>query len=228
MKSTGGSHKLKKVLAIGIVVLLLLCLVMISPALGYTISGYTKLPSDSPIQNVYIENNITSDTNYTDTDGFYLLTLPNGTYQITASKAGYVTNSILVTVSGVDVTNANITVNSLYTDYELEYHTLFAIQNANSVERGGTVMLIFLVLLLIDFGMILFFFGNTRNRIYGNVAIGLLTVFLTFILAHHALLYPVEMPDLSLFLNGIALVMLVFSILIIVEIVIEKMRKSVS
>lgn len=219
---------MKKIFAVGIFALFLASLVLIPPVSAYTVSGYTKLPSNSPIENVYVENNITSNTDYTDVTGFYILTLANGTYQITASKAGYITNSTPVTVSGADITNANITVNTLYTDYELEYHTLSAIQTANTAEQGSTAMWIFLVLLIIDFGMILFFFANTRNRIYGNVAIGLLSVFLTFILAHRALLYPVEMPDLSLFLNGIALVMLVFTILIIIEIVIEKIQKSAS
>ena len=219
---------MKKTLAVGIFALFLTTLVLISSVSAYTVSGYTKLPSNLSVANVYIENNITPDTDYTDATGFYLLTLANGTYQITASKLGYITNSTPVTVSGSSITHANITVSTLYTDYELEYLSLSATQTANTAKQGGTAMLIFLVLLLIDFSMILFFFANTRNRIYGNVAVGLLSVFLSFILAHRALLYPVEMPDLSLFLNGIALVMLVFTILVIIEIVIEKMQKSVS
>jgi len=137
-----------------------------------------------------------------------------------------------VSVYGV---NANGQTNTLIWNIEIEYTVheyakLIYHQNLLLIEAEKMLaqMWMFLVLLLIDFGMILFFFANTRNRIYGNVAVGLLSVFLTFILAHRALLYPVEMPDLSLFLNGIALMMMVFTILVIIEIVIEKMGKAVS
>jgi len=202
------------------VISILLIFLLFSPVAGYEVSGYIKLPDGSAIRNANIVNNITSDTTTTDSSGFYSLSLPDGTYQITASKEGYTTNSTVVTVSGADVTDANITLDTLYSDYELNYHQLL-------VKRGNITLWIFLVLLVLDFVLILFFFTNTRNRVYGNIVIGLFSVFLSFILAHRALLYPIEMPDIALLLNGIAIVMVAYVVMLVIEIVIERIRGAV-
>ena len=199
---------------------ILLIFLLFSPVAGYEVSGYIKLPDGNAIRNANIVNNITSDTTTTDSSGFYSLSLPDGTYQITASKEGYTTNSTVVTVSGADVTDANITLDTLYSDYELNYHQLL-------VKRGNITLWIFLVLLVLDFVLILFFFTYTRNRIYGNIVIGLFSVFLSFILAHRALLYPIEMPDIALLLNGIAIVMVAYVVMLVIEIVIERIRGAV-
>ena len=114
----------------------------------------------------------------------------------------------------------NITLATLYTDYELDYQQFL-------IERGKATLWLFLGLLGLDFALILFFFKNTRNRIYGNIVIGLISVFLTFILAHRALLYPIEMPDLAIFLNGVAVIMVIYSVLLIIEVVIERLRGSI-
>jgi len=199
---------------------LLFSSVVVATVSGYEVSGYVKLPDGSAVRNVNIVNNITSDTTTTDSSGFYTLTLANGTYKITASKEGYITNSTIVTVSGADISNANITLDTLYSDYELSYYQLLA-------EQGDIKLWIFLVLLILDFVLILFFFINTRNRIYGNIVIGLFSVFLSFILAHRALLYPIEMPDIALLLNGIAIVMVAYTVMLVIEIVIERIRSAV-
>jgi len=203
-----------------IVISILLIFLLFSPVVGYEVSGYVKLPDGNAIRNANIVNNITSDTTTTDSSGFYSLSLPNNTYQITASKEGYTTNSTVVTVSGADVTNTNITLDTLYSDYELAYRMLLA-------EQGDITLWIFLILLILDFVLILFFFTNTRNRIYGNIVIGLFSVFLSFILAHRALLYPIEMPDVALLLNGIAIVMVAYVVMLVIEIVIERIRGAV-
>ena len=74
----------------------------------YTVSGYVT-DSHGAIETAYIVNNITVDTDYTNSIGYYSLSLSNGTYQITASKASYNSNSIDVTVDGSTVSNADIT-----------------------------------------------------------------------------------------------------------------------
>jgi len=77
-----------------------------------TVSGYVKTPTGEPIENAHVINNITADTNYTDALGFYNLSLPGfETYKITATKEG-LTNSIVLSVSDTDITNANITLGS--------------------------------------------------------------------------------------------------------------------
>ena len=206
-------------LALGILVVLI-CLSLTNSAVAYSVSGYVKLFSDEPVKNAQVSNNITSDIVITDATGFYVLNLSDGTYRITASKQGYTTNSTAITVSGADITNVNITLATLYTDYELDYQQFL-------IERGKATLWLFLGLLGLDFALILFFFRNTRNRIYGNIVIGLFSVFLTFILAHRALLYPIEMPDLAMFLNGVAVIMVIYSVLLIIEVVIERLRGSI-
>ncbi|RJS69200.1 hypothetical protein CW714_08935, partial [Methanophagales archaeon] len=75
----------------------------------YSISGYVKYENGTGIFNAYVTNNRTSVEDYTDENGYYILHgLPNGTYLITAS-AGSLSNSIVVTIAGRDIENANIT-----------------------------------------------------------------------------------------------------------------------
>jgi len=206
-------------LALGVLITLV-CLSLATPVVAYSVSGYVKLSSGEVVKTAQVSNNITSDTAITDATGFYVLNLSDGTYRIIASKQGYTTNSTTITVSGADVTNVNITLATLYTDYELDYQQFL-------IERGKATLWLFLGLLGLDFALILFFFRNTRNRIYGNIVIGLVSVFLTFILAHRALLYPIEMPDLAMFLNGVAVIMVIYSVLLIIEVVIERLRGSI-
>ncbi|MCL7413369.1 MAG: carboxypeptidase regulatory-like domain-containing protein, partial [ANME-2 cluster archaeon] len=80
------------------------------------ISGYILNASDStPISGATVQTN-TSLTNTTDSNGFYKFdSLDNGTYIINASKSGYEANvtGITKTISGANITNANITLVSL-------------------------------------------------------------------------------------------------------------------
>ena len=76
----------------------------------YNISGYVNDTLGASIENVYITNNITADDDYTNATGFYNLTgLLDNAYLITATKMCYATNTTVVTISGSDVINANIT-----------------------------------------------------------------------------------------------------------------------
>ena len=76
----------------------------------YSISGYVKYENGTGIFNAHVTNNRTSVEDYTDENGYYILHgLTNGTYLITASKTGSLSNSIVVTIAGKDVENANIT-----------------------------------------------------------------------------------------------------------------------
>lgn len=80
--------------------------------LYYSTSGYVKTSGGIAIENAYVYNNVTSETNYTNVSGYYILPVANGTYSISARKSTYTTNSIIVTVSGVNITNQNITLTS--------------------------------------------------------------------------------------------------------------------
>ena len=79
----------------------------------YNISGYVKNSSGIALENVYVANNITSDYDYTNSSGYYILSsLVNNTYNVSAQKMRYCTNYTTVVVSGTDQTNQNITLNS--------------------------------------------------------------------------------------------------------------------
>ena len=75
----------------------------------YTVSGYVLDSLGVAIGTAYVVNNVTVDTDYTTSAGYYSLSLSDGNYQITASKAGYTSNYIGITVSGDDLSNNNIT-----------------------------------------------------------------------------------------------------------------------
>ncbi len=81
-----------------------------------SISGYiTNKSSGLPLSGATVQTN-TSLTTTTNANGFYNFTgLSNGTYMINASLTNYATNSTNVTVSGADVTNANISLAPLPT-----------------------------------------------------------------------------------------------------------------
>ena len=81
----------------------------------YNLSGYISDKSSGlPLGGALVETN-TSLFNYTKVTGFYNFTVTNGTYIVNASLAGYVTNSTTVTISGADVTNANISITPIIT-----------------------------------------------------------------------------------------------------------------
>ncbi|MFZ3166281.1 MAG: carboxypeptidase-like regulatory domain-containing protein, partial [Candidatus Methanoperedens sp.] len=76
----------------------------------HTLSGYvTSISSGSPLSGAAVQAKSTIPNATTDVNGFYRLTaLSDGTYIVNASLAGYISNSTIITVSGADVANANI------------------------------------------------------------------------------------------------------------------------
>ena len=207
------------------IIIFFILLLLSQTASAYNVSGYIENSSGTPIRNVLIENNVTSIICYTNTTGYYIVSLGDGNYNLVGSKTGYITSTHDIIVSGGDINNINITLDEIYTDYEFAYNTLISMETSNNDITGW----IFILLLVIDFSMIIFFFrGNVRGRLYGDIVIGMLTIFLSFMLSQRSLLEPVEMPDLSIFLSGIAVVMVIFTILAVVEIVKEGFVRGTS
>ena len=105
--------------------------------LTYNISGYvTNTSSGLPLSGATVQTN-TSLSTTTNATGFYKFTgVANGTYIVNASLFGYANNSINVTISGADVTNANISLSPLIY-YTLSGHVI----NATSAAAisGATV-----------------------------------------------------------------------------------------
>jgi hypothetical protein len=75
----------------------------------FYISGYVKDIDNIPIQNAYVWDDHSFDSNYTNSLGYYIIGSANGTYEITASKTDFHDNSITVTVAGANLVNQNIT-----------------------------------------------------------------------------------------------------------------------
>lgn len=76
----------------------------------YSISGYVRDTDGVGINLAHVTNNINSVNNYTDINGYYILTgIGNNTYTIQATKAGYISNTTIITVSGASETNVDIT-----------------------------------------------------------------------------------------------------------------------
>lgn len=76
----------------------------------YNVSGYVENSFGNPVDDVSVTNNVTVDSNTTDANGHYKLSLQNNTYKIKASKTTYYTNSITVTINGSDLTHQNLTI----------------------------------------------------------------------------------------------------------------------
>ncbi len=76
----------------------------------HALSGYvTNQSSGLPLSGAAVQANGSVPNVTTDVNGFYQFTgLSDGTYVVNASLTGYITNSTARTISGADVTNANI------------------------------------------------------------------------------------------------------------------------
>jgi hypothetical protein len=81
------------------------------------------------------------------------------------------------------------------------------------------VILIFLVLLVIDFAIVFYVFYEVRTVFYsdagfsvGTIVFSFLGFTLSFILASLSLAAPIEMPELNYFMLSIAIVMLIVSV----------------
>jgi len=106
----------------------------------YNVSGYVKTSGGTAIENAYVTNNVTSDTDYTNSSGYYNLSLPNGTYLIKAEKLGYASNTSTVTVSGADVSNVNITLENADTTFTVTLPAgyTYAHFNLTGIEGAST------------------------------------------------------------------------------------------
>lgn len=82
-------------------------IVLQSETPSYSISGYVNDTLSVPISSVSVVNSSNSTT--TNVTGYYNLTMSNGSYNFTFSKAGYTTGYKNITIDGADVTNQNVT-----------------------------------------------------------------------------------------------------------------------
>jgi S-layer protein (TIGR01567 family) len=90
----------------------------------YNITGYvTNASSGAPISGATVSINTSLPTTITNAAGYYNFSgVPNGTYLVTASATGYNSNSITVSVSGGDITNANISLSPIQPVNKAEFY----------------------------------------------------------------------------------------------------------
>jgi len=80
----------------------------------YTVSGYVFDTNSEPVGRAIITNNQTSETAYTDINGYYILSdIYAGNILINATKSSYTNNSIISTVVNTNLINQNIILMSL-------------------------------------------------------------------------------------------------------------------
>ncbi len=105
---------------------------------GSILSGYiTNKSSGLPLSGVTVTTN-TSQTTTTNVTGYYNFKISNGTYIISASLYGYDTNSTTKTISGANVTNANISLSPATASYQLSGYVKD--QSSGAAISGAAVM----------------------------------------------------------------------------------------
>ena len=84
---------------------------------AYTVSGTVTDEDNSPVADavVTVSSDKHNDETTTDDQGVYSLELPNGSYTLTVSKEGYDEVTETVEVSGADISNKDITLNTTKT-----------------------------------------------------------------------------------------------------------------
>ena len=104
----------------------------------YNISGYVTNKSSGLALNVVSVTTKTSLSTTTNSTGYYNFNgLSIGTYLINASLSGYFVNSTTVTISGADITNANISL--LQLTYSLNITYTFTETNPNSTWQSISI-----------------------------------------------------------------------------------------
>ena len=80
------------------------------PTTKYTVSGAVTNGSGAPLANatVAISNGPNSSARLSDANGSFSFTVPNGSYQLTATLSGYAASSANVSVSGQNVTGVSL------------------------------------------------------------------------------------------------------------------------
>ena len=178
-------------------------------------------------------------TNQNSSEVVYCDSTANGEYQQDAANfaSGYYDADVIkyhttyntqnnTTTAPIDVsaggTSLNIVLSSMGPT-----PTPVAGDTANAITSLSS-MLIFLVLLLIDFGILFYVFKDIKDVFYadatitiGSIVFPFLGFTLSFILAKRALIAPVEMPELNYFLMSIAIVMLLVLVRCVIQIVIN-------
>ena len=189
--------------------------ITVNPVL-FNISGYVyDKGTGIGLNGVIITNNVTADTTTTNALGYYLLSgLANGSYEITASKSGYETNSTTTTITGSNVEDVNI----LLTWIEPSSTSYIPYQ-------------IFILLVIVMITTTGYSFNTEDKSYYTDIITSLLSCLLSLLLAYYsfigigfnyALSASVEHEAYTLIPLGIlfvciAVIMLIFFIIKILE-----------
>jgi hypothetical protein len=105
----------------------------------YYISGYVNDSSGNPINLVFVINETNSTT--TNSLGYYQISMTNGSWNFTFSKNGYNTSYKVITISGANVSNQNMTLNSSgnfvnfsFTNFSISERQIYQFQQATLIK----------------------------------------------------------------------------------------------
>jgi hypothetical protein len=125
----------------------------------YNVSGYVFDDNGSAVENATVS--YSGGSNTTDATGYYIITgVLNGTYDFTASKSGYDSSSVSVTVSGGDVAGQNFTITKLVYTNEMIYNKLLSLERENKV-IGESILVAILIILGMVFLLAGLYSGNS-------------------------------------------------------------------
>ena len=223
-----------------IVALLLIASIAFAAALTipYSLSGHIY---DSDGTTPIVGANITF-TNQNTSEVVYCDSTSGGEYQQDAANfpSGYYDGDTIqyyvvyntqnnTTTAPIDVSGGGTSLNIVLSagPTPTPTPTPVAGDTANAISSLSSVLM-FLVLLLIDFGILFFVFKDVRDVFYadseitiGSIVFPFLGFTLSFILAKRSLIAPVEMPELNYFLLSIAIVMLLVLVRCVLQFVIN-------
>ncbi|MDF1533686.1 MAG: carboxypeptidase regulatory-like domain-containing protein, partial [Methanosarcinaceae archaeon] len=209
---------------------------VIPTAIYYNISGYV-FSNGIAVENATISNNQTAKTVVSNTSGYYILSLENGSVLITASKEGYLSNTTIVNVNGSDLYNQNITLDLIEITNEEIYQLLLAIQEELVVDETAPTEIIkmtyqiFIILIIIDLLAVWYSFTHMDRSYYTDIITSLLSVIISGIISYnsiigvsyfvatqstvHEIMYT--SASLSILFAGVMVIMMIFFITKILE-----------
>jgi len=208
---------LTKTIAIGLVVVLFAPLILIGVgSASNNISGYVNDMDSSPIQNAYVCDNQSIDSNYTNSLGYYYLAgFANGLYEIRANKTDYYhNNSIVVTIASADLTNQNITLTATIEKLIYEQNQLLIEENEMIAQTW-----LFLVFLIIAFAFLAtsYLSPNSTLKIFGAAFSSLLFIILAYAVIGNQFGEMLQMAWLATLLGALGIIQAIYTLLLVIS-----------
>ena len=217
IKTQKRGKEVKNIFAVGVLMVLLVPAILIGVgSASNNISGYIKDTDSAPIQNAYVSDNQSTDSNHTNTVGYYFLTgFVNGNYEIEANKTDfYHSNSTVVTIAGADLTNQNITLTTTIEKLIYEQNQLLTEENEMIAQTW-----LFLVLLLISFVFLAagYLSPNATLKIFGAAFSSVLFIILAYAIIGNQFGEKLQMAWLATLLGALGIIQAIYTLLLVIS-----------